>query len=222
MQRKRQRRERREDLSRFTAQPMSPEKRKYELRRRAEGMEETRRRITEAAVELHGTFGPGPHVAVGGGRACGCAAAHAVPPLPGRGRAVHGLLGPFRGSSTRCRTRSAGARSRTRRSGWRRASASSTAGTSRPSRCSPTSTATRRWWRPWPRTCAPMNAYVERGRPHAGVRLAGPRRAPQGAQRGGPPRRRLPHLALARQAGGVSRAQAVKLARALVESAARA
>ena len=37
---------------------MSPEKRKYELRRRAEGMEETRRRITEAAVELHGTVGP--------------------------------------------------------------------------------------------------------------------------------------------------------------------
>ncbi len=37
---------------------MSPQKRKYELRRRAEGMEETRRRITEAAVELHGTVGP--------------------------------------------------------------------------------------------------------------------------------------------------------------------
>jgi AcrR family transcriptional regulator len=37
---------------------MSSQKRKYELRRRAEGMEETRRRITEAAVELHGTVGP--------------------------------------------------------------------------------------------------------------------------------------------------------------------
>jgi AcrR family transcriptional regulator len=37
---------------------MSPQKRKYELRRRAEGMQETRRRITEAAVELHGTVGP--------------------------------------------------------------------------------------------------------------------------------------------------------------------
>ena len=32
--------------------------RKYELRKRAEDMEETRRRITEAAVELHGTIGP--------------------------------------------------------------------------------------------------------------------------------------------------------------------
>ena len=37
---------------------MSHEKRKYELRKRAEAMDETRRRITEAAVELHGTVGP--------------------------------------------------------------------------------------------------------------------------------------------------------------------
>ncbi len=35
-----------------------PEKRKYELKRRAEAMADTRRRITEAAVELHGTVGP--------------------------------------------------------------------------------------------------------------------------------------------------------------------
>ena len=37
---------------------MSREKRKYELRKRADAMEETRRRITEAAVELHGSIGP--------------------------------------------------------------------------------------------------------------------------------------------------------------------
>jgi AcrR family transcriptional regulator len=37
---------------------MSPERRKYELKKRAEAMEETRRRITEAAVDLHGTVGP--------------------------------------------------------------------------------------------------------------------------------------------------------------------
>lgn len=37
---------------------MSREKRKYELRQRAAGMEETRRRITEAAMELHGSVGP--------------------------------------------------------------------------------------------------------------------------------------------------------------------
>jgi AcrR family transcriptional regulator len=32
--------------------------RKYELKRRAERMAETRQRITEAAMELHGTVGP--------------------------------------------------------------------------------------------------------------------------------------------------------------------
>ena len=33
-------------------------KRKYELKKRAEQMGETRRRITEAAIDLHGTIGP--------------------------------------------------------------------------------------------------------------------------------------------------------------------
>ena len=37
---------------------MSSEKRKYEQRKRAEDMAATRRRITEAAVELHGSVGP--------------------------------------------------------------------------------------------------------------------------------------------------------------------
>ena len=32
--------------------------RKYELKERAERQEETRRRIVEAAIELHGTLGP--------------------------------------------------------------------------------------------------------------------------------------------------------------------
>jgi AcrR family transcriptional regulator len=36
----------------------SPPKRKYELKKRAEEMAETHRRITEAAIELHGTLGP--------------------------------------------------------------------------------------------------------------------------------------------------------------------
>jgi AcrR family transcriptional regulator len=35
-----------------------PEKRKYELRKRAAQLDETRRRITEATVELHRTVGP--------------------------------------------------------------------------------------------------------------------------------------------------------------------
>ncbi|HTI35363.1 MAG TPA: helix-turn-helix domain-containing protein [Miltoncostaea sp.] len=36
----------------------NPPKRRYELRRRAEQMAETHLRITEAAIELHGTVGP--------------------------------------------------------------------------------------------------------------------------------------------------------------------
>lgn len=38
--------------------PVIPSKRKYELKQRAAEMAETRRRITEAAVELHGIIGP--------------------------------------------------------------------------------------------------------------------------------------------------------------------
>jgi AcrR family transcriptional regulator len=37
---------------------MVDEKRRYELKKRAQDMQETRQRITEAAVELHGTIGP--------------------------------------------------------------------------------------------------------------------------------------------------------------------
>jgi AcrR family transcriptional regulator len=37
---------------------MSRERRKYELKKRAAGMAETHQRITEAAIELHGTVGP--------------------------------------------------------------------------------------------------------------------------------------------------------------------
>src|SRR3954466_2877369 len=37
--------------------PSQP-KRKYELKKRAEDMADTRLRITEAAIELHGTVGP--------------------------------------------------------------------------------------------------------------------------------------------------------------------
>ena len=36
----------------------SPTKRRYELKKRAEEMAQTRLRITEAAIELHGTVGP--------------------------------------------------------------------------------------------------------------------------------------------------------------------
>src|SRR3954463_9505818 len=37
---------------------MSRETRKYELKKRADDVAQTRRRITEAAIDLHGTVGP--------------------------------------------------------------------------------------------------------------------------------------------------------------------
>ncbi len=50
----------RADLARLTTHDESrkPTKRKYELKKRAEEMAETHLRITEAAIELHGTVGP--------------------------------------------------------------------------------------------------------------------------------------------------------------------
>src|SRR5688500_10745162 len=46
------------ELSTFEVHLCSPMPRKYELKKRAEAQDETRRRITEATVELHGTIGP--------------------------------------------------------------------------------------------------------------------------------------------------------------------
>ncbi len=45
-------------MSTSSAQPRASKKRPYRLGRRAERREETRRRIVEAAVELHSTLGP--------------------------------------------------------------------------------------------------------------------------------------------------------------------
>jgi AcrR family transcriptional regulator len=45
-------------MSISTAQERTPKKRRYRLGKRAEKQRETRRRIVEAAVELHGTIGP--------------------------------------------------------------------------------------------------------------------------------------------------------------------
>ena len=60
------------DLSILNAQLMDheiPTKRKYQLKKRADEMAETRRRITEAAVELHGDASGRPHDAERGRRA---------------------------------------------------------------------------------------------------------------------------------------------------------
>ena len=45
-------------MSTFAAQPSASKKRPYRLGKRAERQQETRRRIVEAAVDLHSTIGP--------------------------------------------------------------------------------------------------------------------------------------------------------------------
>ena len=87
-----------------------PTKRKYELKKRAEEMAETHLRITEAAIELHGTVGPVAHDAERGRRAGGRGAPHALPPLPHRGRPVRGLLEPLLRRQPVARSRQTGAR----------------------------------------------------------------------------------------------------------------
>ena len=72
-----------------------PTKRKYELKKRAEEMAETHLRITEAAIELHGTRRAVPHDDERGRRAGGRGAPHPLPPLSHRGRPLRGVLEPL-------------------------------------------------------------------------------------------------------------------------------
>ena len=74
---------------------MSREKRKYELKKRADDMAETHLRITEAAIELHGTVGPARTTLSAVAKRAGRRAPDAVPPLPDRGRAVRGVLAHY-------------------------------------------------------------------------------------------------------------------------------
>ena len=107
-------------------------KRKYE-RIGAEAMEDTRRRITEAAVDLHGSVGPArttiSAVAERAGSS-GTPSTGTSPPKRTCTRPAPGI-GPQR---IRSRTRPPGRRSPIRGHGWPRRSTSSTAGMRRPSR----------------------------------------------------------------------------------------
>ena len=91
--------------------------RTYTLKRRAEQQAETRRRIVEAAVELHGSVGPARDHLQHGGGAGRRAAAHALCPLPRRASLLPGLLRAWRWSATRCPTPRRGGPSPTGASG---------------------------------------------------------------------------------------------------------
>ena len=157
---------------------------------------ETRRRITESAVELHGTLGPVAHVDERRRRARRRAPLDALPPLPRRGRAVRRLHGALGGRQPAARPRSPGRRSPTRTSacavaldelyafyGRDRARCSRTcSATSRlPSSCASASapsatTSTRRGTR----CCAGRGAARRRAPAHARPRSATRSRSPPG------------------------------------------
>ena len=71
---------------------MTPPRRAYRKRRRAEQEDRTRRQITEAAVKLHGTVGPARTTIRDRGRSGGTARDR-LPALPRPRVAVHVLLG---------------------------------------------------------------------------------------------------------------------------------
>ena len=87
--------------------------RTYTLKRRAEQQAETRRRIVEAAVDLHGSVGPALTTHQHGRRAGRRSAAYALCALSGRAEPVPRLLRAVRRSAIRCPMPSRGARSRT-------------------------------------------------------------------------------------------------------------
>ena len=74
---------------------MSDEKRPYRKKRRAELEEETRLRITESAVALHGSLGPAHTSMSAVAEHAGRAPLDPLPPLPRRGGALRGVLGPL-------------------------------------------------------------------------------------------------------------------------------
>ena len=76
--------------------------RRYEKRARAAQEQETRQRIIEAALALHGTVGPARTTDLGDRRARGRAPGHRLPPLPRRARRCSWAAPARGGSATRC------------------------------------------------------------------------------------------------------------------------
>ena len=67
---------------------MTDQTRTYRMSRRAESSSETRLRITESAVELHGTIGPARTTISAVADHAGVRRSTALSPLPRRGGAV--------------------------------------------------------------------------------------------------------------------------------------
>ncbi len=100
---------------------MTDETRPYRMQRRAESQEQTRLRITESAVELHGTLGPVADVDQRRRGARGRAALDGLSPLPRRGGAVRRLHGHWAAANPPPDLARLGGDRRSRRAAARRA-----------------------------------------------------------------------------------------------------
>ena len=113
---------------------MTVEKRRYEKKRRAELEAETRRRITETAVELHGTLGPARTSISAVAERAGVRRSTVYRHFPDEEALFHACSVALGGGESAARPRRAGRRSRIQTSGCAPRSASCTRSTAGPSR----------------------------------------------------------------------------------------
>ena len=172
-------------------------KRKYELQKRAEGMAETRLRITEAAIEQHGTRRAVSHDHERGRQAGRRGAPHPLPPLPHRSRPVRGLLHPLLHRQPVARPRLTGGRFEIRGSDSSEPSTSSTPTTSAPSRCSANVLRDAELVDFAREAVAPLHAYLEQAAEILTVGRKRPRPKTTAPRRSIAPRPRVLNLALA-------------------------
>ena len=87
---------------------MSDQKRTYRMKRRAELEQRTRQRITESAVELHGSVGPAAYLGHRRRRPCRGPALDRLPALPRRGGALRRVQRALGGGQPAARPRPLG------------------------------------------------------------------------------------------------------------------
>ena len=201
---------------------MSDEKRPYKKRQRAELEAETRLRITESAVALHGTRRPRAHDDERDRRARGRAPLDALPPLPRRGGGVRRVLGATGAPRTRPPTPTPWAAIADPDERLAPRSPSCTRSTGATSRCWRTSCATSTWCRSCGELLAASTGTSAAVARRAAGRPAGPRPRARAHARRDRPRawRSRPGSSLVREQG-LGDADAVELMLRAVAGAAR-
>ena len=207
------------DVSRLTThyESRNPPKRKYELKKRATEMAETHLRITEAAIELHGTFGPSRTTMSAVAERAGVERRTLYRHFPNEADLFAACSTHYFAANPWPEPKG-GARFAIRSSDLSEPLTSSTPTTSAPSRCSATCSATPSTstspappWRRWTRT--------SKRRPRSSSLVAMCAAADKNCCGSAPPCPRLLDLALTRGQWR-ERSEAVTLSTALVEAAA--